>query len=350
MATQLRGAIVGVGHVAALGHAPGWQRRADVRIVAGCDPRPERQRELASRFPDVAWHESLDSLLAAEDLDFVDVCTPPAGHGDAIRRALERGLHVLCEKPLVLDPVELDRLAGLARERSLALATVHNWRFAPMLARATELVGSGAIGRILRCRWEVLRDRPSVAVEASGAAANWRLDPRLSGGGILTDHGWHAIYVLAGWIGNPEVASSRLTSAGRPDAISEDTAELELVSAGARAEVFLTWRAGERANRVRIDGDRATLSLEGRTLELRIPGGNGESIQFPEGLSDGSHHPDWFAGVAAAFIDEIRHPERRGRTVAEAAVCLSVILEARRMAEADVPTALGVGSPAGDPS
>src|SRR5262252_3905109 len=245
MAGPLRGGIVGVGHVAVLGHAPGWARRADAVIAAACDPRPERRGELASQLPSVAWHESLEAMLDAERLDFVDVCTPPADHAPAIRRALEAGAHVLCEKPLVLDPAEIASLSHLARERGLALATVHNWRYAPMLARATELVRSGALGAVRSCRWEVLRGRPSAAVGASDAAGNWRLDPRLSGGGILTDHGWHAIYVMTDWMGRPEVAAARLTADGRPDAIAEDTASVELRSDQASGEIFLTWRARE---------------------------------------------------------------------------------------------------------
>ena len=348
MAKLLRGAIVGVGHVAALGHAPGWQRRADVLIAAGCDPRSERRRELASRFPGISWHDSLDTLLASEPLDFVDVCTPPAGHAPVIRRALEQGVHVLCEKPLVLDPGELDELSALARERSLVLSTVHNWHFAPMLEKATEILRSGALGRVRRCRWETLRDRPSVAVAGPGSPPNWRLDPDLSGGGILTDHGWHAIYVLADWMGAPEVVAARLTSAGRTDAISEDTADVELSFGGGRAQIFLTWRAGERANRVEIEGERGTISIDGRTLVLAAAGARPERIAFPEALSDGSHHPDWFSGVASAFLEEIRDPAARGGSLAEASICLSVIRYARRIAAGEAGSPMPIGPAAGE--
>ena len=58
-----------------------------------------------------------------EALDFVDICTPPSSHAPLIEAALTRGLHVLCEKPLVRAPEELARLAGLARRRGAACST-----------------------------------------------------------------------------------------------------------------------------------------------------------------------------------------------------------------------------------
>jgi predicted dehydrogenase len=308
--------------------------------VAACDARPERREALAAVVPDLAWHDSLESLLANERLDFVDICAPPTAHAPAVRQALERGLHVLCEKPLVLAPGELDELSALARSRNRALATVHNWRHAPQLARAGELLRSGAIGPARRCRWQVYRDRPSAAVAGSGTAENWRLDPALSGGGILTDHGWHALYVIPEWMGAPRMIRARLTAAGRPDAVAEDTAEVRIRFKSAEAEIFLTWRAAERRNRVEIEGETGALTIEGRTLELRRSGRPPQSTEFREALSEGSHHPDWFGGVAAGFLDEIRHPQRRGGTLAEAAVCLSVIRAARESSPGTEWTAL----------
>lgn len=333
---RLRGAIAGVGNVAALGHAPAWSRCGDVQIVAACDPRPERREALAPHFPGVAWYDSLDALLARESIDFVDVCAPPSAHGAAIRQALEAGRHVLCEKPLVLDPEERTALSALSRARGLALATVHNWRYAPILARAGAWLRSGALGPVRKCRWEVRRDRPATAVAAAGDA-NWRLDPQVSGGGILTDHGWHAIYVLSEWLGPPRAAAAVLTSNGRPDAVNEDTAEVELRFPGATGQLFLTWRAQERANRVALEAERGTVRIDGRSLEIQRPGRPLQIEHFPQALSEGSHHADWFEGVTAAFVDEVRNPDRRGTTLAEAKTCLSVIGAARQ---------LGAGAPA----
>ena len=207
---RLTGAIVGMGNVAMNGHLPGWRARPDVHIVAAADVREDGRAALSRCLPNARWYDSVDALLDAEKLYFVDICTPPAFHSSAIRLALEAGVHVLCEKPMVLSSAELASLAALARERGRVLATVHNWRHAPVLLRATELVRSGAIGSVKWVRWETLRDRPAAA---SGPADNWRVDPAVAGGGILVDHGWHALYAIAQWIqGEPDRISARLES------------------------------------------------------------------------------------------------------------------------------------------
>ncbi len=318
---MLRGAIVGVGNVALKGHLPGWLARDEVEIVAAADVREEGRAALAQCLPGARWYDSVDALLAAEKLDFVDICTPPAFHSSAIRSALEAGVHVLCEKPLVLSSAELVSLAALARERVLVLATVHNWRHAPVLLRATELVRSGAVGSVSRVRWETLRDRPAAA---SGQADNWRVDPAVAGGGILLDHGWHALYSIQHWIpGEPDRISARLESrrAGKSDI--EDTAEVALHYPAARAEIFLTWTAGERANRITLEGSAGTITIDGATLEFRpASGGPPRREELPGSLSEGSHHPDWFRGVVEEFLPEIRDPRRRGQSLAEAQCCL----------------------------
>jgi predicted dehydrogenase len=370
---MLRGAIVGVGNVALNGHLPGWLTCGEAEIVAAADVREDGRAALAQRHPDVRWYDSVDALLAAEKLDFVDICTPPAFHSSAIRSALEAGAHVLCEKPLVLSSSELASLAALAREQARVLATVHNWRQAPVLLRATELVRSGAIGSVFLVRWETLRDQPAAA---SGPVDNWRVDPAVAGGGILVDHGWHALYAIQQWIpGEPDRVSARLESRRTGKSDIEDTAEivLEYPSAachsevrsdpschseersdeesapaaaesrsrslaslgmtkggqvpairerGARCEILLTWAASERANRVTLEGTEGAIAIDGGTLEVRSAAGEARREELPGSLSEGSHHPDWFRGVIEEFLAEIRDQGRRGQSLAEAQRCL----------------------------
>jgi predicted dehydrogenase len=343
---MLRGGIIGLGNVARNGHLPAWLGRKDVQFVAAADIDSGSRAAASTAAPGLALYESAEALLDRERLDFVDLCTPPASHGELIRLALERGLHVLCEKPLVLDESELSDLASLARRHNRVLAAVHNWRHAPAIALASELVRVGRIGSVRRCEWEVLRDRPSVAAPRPGVP-NWRVDPALSGGGILVDHGWHAAYVLAGWMPEPLTrAGGRLETRKYREWPVEDTAVLDLEFGDGRASVFLTWAASERKNRVVIEGTEGSIRIEDRVLELHSR--NGTERREIGSLSDGSHHPEWFAGTAAEFLGEIADPARRGRSLAESAICLEVIRLAR---ESDrlggAPAAARVCQPAG---
>jgi predicted dehydrogenase len=331
MTSPLRGAILGAGNVAIQGHLPGWLARQDVAIVAAADPRPGAREALAEPLPNLRLYETADELLSREALDFADICSPPAMHAGLIAAALEKGLHVLCEKPLVLSPEELAPLREIALRNDRVLAAVHNWRHAPILAAAQALLAQGSVGEVRYCRWETLREKPAAAAGDTGQT-NWRVDPAVSGGGILMDHGWHALYVVQGWLPDmPRRVSGRLSTRRHREWPIEDTAELVLeCGGGQRAEILLTWAADERANRATIQGTRGTIRLDGNTLQLTTIG-SAEPIVivFPDSLSEGSHHPAWFSGVAAEFLSEIRDPARRGRSLAEASACLETIGLAR---------------------
>jgi predicted dehydrogenase len=340
---MLRGGLVGLGNVARNGHLPAWLDRDDVEIVAGADVVSESRDAAAKVLPGLALHDSADALLERERLDFVDVCTPPASHAQLIRLSLERGLHVLCEKPLVLEGSQLSDLAALARRRNRVLAAVHNWRHAPALALASELVAAGRIGAVRRCDWEVLRDRPSVAASRPGVP-NWRLDPEVSGGGILVDHGWHAAYVLAGWMSGPLTrAAGRLETRKHHEWPVEDTARVHLEFGDEQAAMFLTWAAAERKNRVVIEGTEGSISIENGNFEIQSR--EGTERREIGSLSEGSHHPEWFAGTAAEFVGEIADPAGRGRSLAESAICLQVIRLARESDRLDgAPVSAGGSS------
>lgn len=327
---MLKGALLGAGNVAVNGHLPGWLARRDAAIVAAADPSPAFREALLERIPGLRWYDSADELLSREALDFADIGAPPAMHAGLAAAALASGLHVLCEKPLVLSPEELAPLAEQARERKRVLATVHNWRHAPILKAATDLVSQGAIGDVRAARWETLREKPA---EAAGGESgkNWRMDPAIAGGGVLVDHGWHAFYVVCGWLPEaPRRVSARLFTRRHREWPVEDTAEVSLESATARAEILLTWAASERRNRAWIEGTRGAIRLDGDVLELTLRDSTGPVVRrFPQSLAEGSHHPDWFSGVAAEFLAEIADPGRRGRSLAEASLCAELIGRAR---------------------
>jgi predicted dehydrogenase len=324
-------ALIGLGNVAVHGHLPGWRARPDVELVAVTDANPERRADAAAQAPAARWYPSAEDLLASEAVDFVDICTPPRSHAGLIAAALGRGCHVLCEKPLVSSPDELARVVRLATAAGRVLHTVHNWHHAPIVRRAGELVRDGAIGRVERVLWETLRTRPAASREA-----NWRIDPAMAGGGILTDHGWHTFYVLRRWLGEePRSVRAALERRRHLQWPVEDTARVELTFSQATAEVFLTWAADRRHTRVELTGTEGRLRLEDDTLVLaRTDSAIGERRwPCPPAMSDGSTHADWFGPVVERFLAEVDGTAPRGENLAEAALCVAVEARARESSE-----------------
>ena len=326
---MLRGAIIGLGNVGFDVHLPAWMRRDDVEIVAVADVDPARRAAVAARHPRIRWYDSPDALLSWEPLDFVDICTPPASHLPLIQTALAKGLHVLCEKPLVRSRDELAQVTQLATETGRVVHTVHNWHHAPIVRRVHELLQSGAIGQITAVVWQTLRTKPAGTAEP----ANWRLDEKVAGGGVLSDHGWHVFYLLCSWIGEPPTSvSARLETRRHTTAAVEDTATVRVAFPHATAEIFLTWAADQRDNVATLIATEGRIELHDDTVVLRR-GDHERRFVCPPGLSQGSVHPDWFDPVLSQFVGEATGSLPRDSNLSEAWLCAMIESGARESSQ-----------------
>jgi predicted dehydrogenase len=318
----LRGAIIGFGQVARHGHWPAYANSREAKIVAVVDPTEERRRTAQESLPGVATFATIEELAAGAEIDFVDICTPPAWHGEPMLEALARGWNVLCEKPMLLDLVELEKARSLARESERAVVPVHNWKYAPIVRRATEMLRSGAVGPLRGVEIETLRVQDCAV--ADPAHPNWRRDPAIAGGGVLMDHGWHAIYLARHWFGETPIDVRASLHRPTPREV-EDEATLTLLFPSGHAKIFLTWRADVRRNTMRLIGERGEIAIDDDTLKTAE-----ESIQFESALSAGSHHADWFAVMLPDVIASFHQWEAALESFEEAALCLSVIQGAYR--------------------
>lgn len=322
---MLRGAFIGFGNVAAAGHLPGWQARNDVEIIAAADPMAARRQVFLAACPGGRWYDTVDDLLASEALDFVDICTPPASHGALIRRAVDAGLDVLCEKPLIIQPE--DAVALVTTRAGRVVHSVHNWLQAPICRKITSLVAEGAIGSVRSIDWQTLRTRPAVVV-GTNDIENWRVNPAVAGGGVLVDHGWHALYCVIHWTGSaPRGIAASLENRRFSEWPIEDTASLELGFDAGSGHIFLTWAADERANYITIEGDQGHIRVDGNSVIVTSRAGV-RRWSFGQPLSEGSHHPDWFAGVAEDFLAAVGG--RTADNLDEAVLCARLIGLAQR--------------------
>ena len=321
---MLSGAIIGFGEVARHGHSPAYAASSEAKIVAVVDPTEERRQVARECLPGVAVFSTIAQMAERAAIDFVDICTPPALHGEPMLDALARGWNVLCEKPLLLDPVELEKVRGLAQENGRAVLPVHNWKYAPIIRHATQLLRSGAIGPLSQVEIETLRIHDCAAADPN--RPNWRLDLAMAGGGVLMDHGWHAIYLARDWFGAEPVHVGASLQRPAPEGV-ENEATLTLEFPRGRAEIFLTWKAAARRNRMRLIGEYGEIAIDDDRLQVR-----GETIQFDRALSTGSHHADWFAAMLPDVLASFRSPETARASFDEAALCLSVIRRAYQLA------------------
>jgi predicted dehydrogenase len=184
----LRLALVGLGRMGRF-HLAALQGVDGLEVAVLAEPSTAAMAEAATLAPDAARYESVTEALAHPGLEACLIATPTPTHPELVRLALDAGLHVLCEKPLALDPIEAVRLGENAATRGLVLQVGFWRRFSPPWRGAKECIEAGAIGTPVLVRlsqWD-----------ASAPPATF-CDPAVSGG-LAIDCGVHE-YDLAEWL------------------------------------------------------------------------------------------------------------------------------------------------------
>ncbi len=187
----MRIGIIGCGEIGALRAAAAGECSFPVSAVS--DVELSRAKKLSARhggtvFPD--WQ----SLICADQVDAVIVCTPPHLHKDMCIAALNAGKHVLCEKPLGRNPQECCEIVDAARHANRLLATGFNYRFFPSVLKANEFLQKGWIG-------EVDHIRSYAGYSATEHGHPWIHDAEVMGGGALRDNGIHLIDLTRYFLG-----------------------------------------------------------------------------------------------------------------------------------------------------
>ena len=142
----VRVGVLGAGAWAEFAHLPGYKRDPRCELVAIADPIVERAHAFAEKFGIRNVYDSHAELIAREDIDLVDVCTPSATHFELSWAALEAGKHVLCEKPVAYDYRDTLRAAAFAREKGLKTKLGFTFRYSPAMQYMKELIDQGFVG------------------------------------------------------------------------------------------------------------------------------------------------------------------------------------------------------------
>ena len=185
---KLRVGVIGCGFVASKWHIPGFLRlKQKVSVEAVCDLNPSLAKSTAEEFNISKSYSDLSKMLGAEDLDIIDICTPPHTHAPLAIEAMEKGCHILLEKPMALKLSDCDEMIHVSRKQNVKFCIIHNERFRPPMLRAVSLVEKGELGKLLGMQWRRFTPRDEyLAIEK-----HWihKLP-----GGVLGETGPHAIY------------------------------------------------------------------------------------------------------------------------------------------------------------
>jgi len=176
----VRFALIGCGawgshHARAIGSV------ADATLVAICDRSEENRAKAAEAYPGARIYADYREMLAAEELDAVDVALPTFAHHEVGREVLLSGRHLMMEKPMALEVAQCDDLNALARSKGKVLGVGHEFRLSSLWGKAKQLIESGAIGEPLYILIELWRNPYRLGSEG------WRYDIKRVGNWILEE-------------------------------------------------------------------------------------------------------------------------------------------------------------------
>lgn len=249
-----------------------------------------------------SWRD-LETALSDCDAGAVYIATPVFLHAPQTIAALRAHRHVLCEKPMALSYDEAESMCCAAEETGRTLGVAYYRRMYPKVARAMEMIASGAIGR-------------PVFVEATAHSwsyplrdgREWLADPALAGAGPLYDVASHRIDLMNYFFGRPERVSAHLSTLVHPVAVEDNGTVMIEYSSGVRGVVDVRWHSRVARDEFRIRGTEGEIDL----TPLNDP-----ALTHPGGTEQIPPHPNLHYPCVEDFVSAVaegRQPRSSGAT------------------------------------
>lgn len=356
---MIRVGVVGLGKMG-LSHAAIIRPHPDVDLVGVCDSTGY-VLDVLSKYTGLKTYTDYDTLLAEARPDAVIIATPSHLHATMVRKALDRDVHVFCEKPLFLDPEDGVALSGLAADRGLVTQVGYHNKFVGAFAEVKRLLDLGAIGSLTTVLAEAYGP---VVLRPSGRT--WR-SSKAAGGGCLYDYAAHPLDLLTWYLGLPDaVGGSRLTTIFSNEIDDAVTSTLFYPN-GLTAQLVANWSDESQrkmTTRISLWGTGGRIYADRQEVQVYLR----ESATAPEGYSGGwtvryttdlTENP-WFylrgeeySAQLDTFVQRVIHREVTGLNTFESAsgtdrVISLIVQDASRTSAREPDQASrrpGVGSP-----
>ncbi|HHU95696.1 MAG: Gfo/Idh/MocA family oxidoreductase [Bacteroidota bacterium] len=322
MKRKLRMGMIGGGSDAFIGtiHRSGAFTDNLIELVCGCfsvDPEISKSSGKEYFLPEHRVYENYYEMFEKEmelpeeeRMDFVTIVTPNKWHFEPAMMALERGIHVVLDKPMTFSLEEAIQLKEKVEETGLVLALTHVYSGYPAVKEAKTRIANGELGKLRKVYVEYTQGWLSQRIELQGGNnAGWRTNPATTGkAGCMGDigtHAWHLAEYVTGLKVEEVCADLQTYAEGRP--VDDDGASLLRMEKGVTGVLMATQIAtGEKNNiRLRVYGDKG--GLEWRQMDpnrLFLRWGDKQSEELYMGNNE-------FLGELAKWSTRISagHPE-----------------------------------------
>lgn len=283
---KLRVAEVGIGGISGA-HVPAWSRMEDVELVAICDIRPE----MMDRFDGVTKarkYTDFDEMLEKETFDILDITLPTYLHADFAVKALNRGIHVVTEKPVSLKKEDVARVYGAAEANGKNFMVAHVLRFWPEYMYLKDCMDTGRFGKLVSGTMTRIGSIPRSSWDG------WMQDPARSGM-VPFDLHIHDLDFLVYTMGKPEVEHIFHGMDYMHTIYNFDSVRIACESAWFHAPVQF------RAT-FRMQFEKAVLDFDGSTLKICKDDWTVADMKAGSGVEEGNYIPQ-----SDGYYNELRY-------------------------------------------
>ncbi|MEJ1158840.1 Gfo/Idh/MocA family protein [Prosthecomicrobium sp. N25] len=275
---MIRVALIGLGKMG-ISHLAIVRSHPSVELVAVCDTAGYLL-DVLSKYTGLKTYTDYKTLLASEALDAVVISTPSRYHGEIVRAALERGLHVFCEKPFCLDLDEARSLVDLARAQGVVNQVGYHYRFVGAFQEAHRLLQAGAIGSVHHVRAEAYGP---VVLQPKGAT--WRANKR-EGGGCLYDYASHAIDLMNYLVGPPRAVSGSVLNRIYSADVDDEVYATFDYGQGMRGQLAANWSDEsfrKMSMKITVWGTDGRITADRQEIQVFYRGSNGAALGLNSG-------------------------------------------------------------------
>ncbi len=267
-----------------------------------CGRRENDVKQAADKLGWAEYSTAWEEVVARKDIDVVDICTPGDSHEEIAVAAAEAKKVVFCEKPLANTLAEAETMLAAVQKAGVLHMLCHNYRRAPAVTLAKELIESGKLGRIFHYRGTYLQDW----IVDPEFPRVWRLEKSKAGSGALGDIGSHSLDLARYLVGEISEVSGLLETFVKERPLPEDPTKKGPVDVDDAALALLRFENGavgsvegtrfatgrKNHHRFEINGEKGSLSFDlERMNELELYLEQGPNSGFSTILVTDAKHP-----------------------------------------------------------
>jgi 1,5-anhydro-D-fructose reductase (1,5-anhydro-D-mannitol-forming) len=289
--------LVGYGDLARKRLA-GALQQAEGSTLTGIWGRDKAQAQTLADKNDVpVVYDDYDQMIGS-DIDAVYVATPADTHFEYAARAIEKGKHVVIEKPMASNTQECLDLVELAKKHNVKLGVAYYLRFYPKMQRVKQLIDEGVLGKItwvnITCHgwYNPSPDDPKY----------WRVQKaRSAGGGAVADIGVHRFDLLDYWLGESSVIWSGEQRLAHDYEVEDGSSAVLALPGGAYVHTYFAWNTKSSSDRFEITGTEGKILIDSLLSPHFSLIRNGEREEFEVPPVDNA-----YINLAEDFIESVR--------------------------------------------